>query len=88
MIRFLANEYDDTSCALFPFLGSYLQVLKKLKKINPESINKDNLAALLRTLIFKMKYDEDEEYKCGPDAGEDEALFIDLRKVNTNLRKH
>jgi exportin-T len=80
LIDFLSNEYDDTTAALSPFLSSYLLILKKVKRSNIASISTDKLLSLLRVLIQKSKYDVTETYHFGPKAGEDEALFIELRK--------
>ncbi|KAJ3361329.1 hypothetical protein HDU91_003982 [Kappamyces sp. JEL0680] len=78
MLQYLGNEYDDTAAMLLPFVSSYLSVLKKVKK-TVGSISKDSVASLLEVLALKMKYDSDEEYRL-EDAGEEEALFLEMRK--------
>jgi exportin-T len=85
LLKYLANEYDDTTMALFPFLGNYLLLLKRVRRANAQGISNENLRSLLEVLALKMKYDEEEEYKIGTDAGEDEALFLEVRK---SLRIH
>jgi len=80
MLKLLANEYDDTSSALFPFVNSYTSLLKQQKKVNFADIPnyQQDILELLKVIISKMKYDEDIEFSFGED--EDEALFIEMRK--------
>jgi exportin-T len=80
MLKLLANEYDDTSSALFPFVTSYTNLLKQQKKINFADVPnfQQDILELLKVIISKMKYDEDIEFSFGED--EDEALFIEMRK--------
>lgn len=80
MLKLLANEYDDTSSALFPFVTSYTDLLKQQKKIGFSDIPnfQQDILELLKVIISKMKYDEDIEFSFGED--EDEALFIEMRK--------
>ncbi|TPX64921.1 hypothetical protein SpCBS45565_g05557 [Spizellomyces sp. 'palustris'] len=88
LIQFLANEYDDTSSVLFPYLQAYTDVLKQYIKLGGQGSAKpleENLIALLRTVVLKMKYDEGEEHEFGQQAGELDALFMELRQ---NLKKH
>ncbi|KAI9202178.1 armadillo-type protein [Polychytrium aggregatum] len=78
----LSNEYDDTTLIVFDFLEHYLAVLKRQKKLAGGQISeqlRDNLVALLRVLVMKMNCDED-SFQFGEDAGESEALFLDMRK--------
>jgi exportin-T len=78
LLKYLANEYDDTTSALFPFLSGYLLLLKRVRRMSTQGISNDNLRSLLEVLAIKMKYDEDEEYGMGD--GEDESLFMDVRR--------
>jgi len=80
MLKLLANEYDDTSSALFPFVTSYTNLLKQQKKVGFVDIPnfQEDILELLKVIISKMKYDEDIEFSFGED--EDEALFIEMRK--------
>ncbi|KAI8926197.1 armadillo-type protein [Entophlyctis helioformis] len=80
LLKYLANEYDDTVSALLSFVGSFLLLIRRLKKDAPGHNIRDNLYQLLQVLITKMKYLDDDEFKIGSDAGESEALFIELRK--------
>lgn len=78
-LKYLANEYDDTSSALFPFIGQYLVLLKRLKKASGGQLfaTKERLSQLLEVLAIKMKYDEEVDYS---DDSEEEALFLQMRK--------
>lgn len=81
LIEFLANEYDDTTTALTPYLAAYLLILKRLRRANQPSISAEKLLALTQVLVQKSKYDASQDYSFGPDAGEDEALFLEMRKM-------
>ncbi|KAJ3091721.1 pre-tRNA nuclear export protein [Quaeritorhiza haematococci] len=88
LVKFLADEYDDTSSAMFPFLGAYLMLLKRQVKESGGKLSESlqpNVMALLRVVIMKMKCDEEEQAGFGEEAGEDEALFSEMRK---NLKVH
>ncbi|RKO91340.1 armadillo-type protein [Blyttiomyces helicus] len=92
LIAFLKHEYDDVSSELFPFVASYTMLLKTQKKlVGPAGVlsfletYQPNLVALLNVIIHKMKYDEEEVYDFGENAGESEALFVEMRK---NLKVH
>lgn len=73
LLRYLSNEYDDTTSAMFPFLTQYLLLLKRGK--GPVD---GKVKALLEVVVVKMKYDAELEYL---DDDEEEALFQDMRKV-------
>ncbi|KAJ3174228.1 pre-tRNA nuclear export protein [Geranomyces variabilis] len=88
LVKYLGSETDEASTNLFPFLQAYTTVLKSYIRIKGEdSIHqfKDNILALLRTIILKMKYDEDANHAFGDAAGPTDAEFIEMRK---NLKKH
>ncbi|KAJ3280160.1 pre-tRNA nuclear export protein [Borealophlyctis nickersoniae] len=83
LIKLFGNEYDDTTSVLFPFLDKYLAVIKKEKRAGGDLAlerYEANLLELLRVVIFKMKYDEEEDWQFGAGAGEDEAAFSEMRK--------
>jgi exportin-T len=80
LLKFLSNEYDDTTSALFSFLSAYLLMIKRVRRMGIPGISNDNLRSLLQVLASKMKYDLNEEYRVGDAAGEDEALFAEMRK--------
>lgn len=40
----------------------------------------ESMVTLLRVILAKTKYDEEEEYSFGKNAGEDEALFQEMRR--------
>ncbi|KAI8097196.1 armadillo-type protein [Halteromyces radiatus] len=85
LLKFLANEYDDTTTAVFPFVNDVLSILKKQKKAMQQftQAQRELLGSLLSVVIRKMKYDEDTEWGNDEDEPEEEALFTELRK---NLR--
>lgn len=91
LVKYLGNEYDDTSSVLLPFLHSYSTVMKAHTKLRGEGALqtiKENLMALLRTIVLKMKYDEDENHEFGQDASDVDALFIEMRQVCICLFEH
>jgi exportin-T len=92
LLRFLSDEYDDTSMAVFPFLNElFFQVhplvnLAKLTsksrrsvKVGVEVFNREFLQALLQALFQKLRYDNEAQTLENDDSGE-EAEFHDLRK--------
>ncbi|KAJ3256087.1 pre-tRNA nuclear export protein [Boothiomyces macroporosus] len=81
LLKYISSEHDETTSALFPFLGSYLLLLKRLKRLNVEGIPQESLAALLHSLVAKLKYDPEAEYRIKEDSGEDEASFTEMRKA-------
>ncbi|SAM06431.1 hypothetical protein [Absidia glauca] len=85
LLKFLANEYDDTTTAVFPFVSDVLSIYKKQKKaMQPlTQAQLEILGSLLTVIIGKMKYDEDTDWGTDEDEPEEEALFAELRK---NLR--
>ncbi|ORX52334.1 Xpo1-domain-containing protein [Hesseltinella vesiculosa] len=85
LLKFLANEYDDTTTAVFAFVNDLMVIFKKQKKtMRPFSPSQlELLGSLLGVFIAKMKYDEDTEWGSEEDEPDEEALFAELRK---NLR--
>ncbi|KAJ3271577.1 pre-tRNA nuclear export protein [Terramyces sp. JEL0728] len=81
LLKYISSNHEETTSALFQFLGSYLLLLKRLKRLNIEGISQDSLATLLQTLVAKLKYDPETEYRVKEDSGEDEAIFTELRKA-------
>ncbi|CAO3695345.1 unnamed protein product [Rhizopus microsporus] len=85
LLKFLANEYDDTSSAVFPFVNDMLYILKKQKK-QMQAFSQGQhefLGSLLNVVIMKMRYDEETDWGNDEDEPEEEALFFEMRK---NLR--
>ncbi|KDQ59267.1 hypothetical protein JAAARDRAFT_127823 [Jaapia argillacea MUCL 33604] len=81
MLRFMSDEYDDTSSTVFPMLQTLLSNYKKSRKISSEPIEDSKrsfLASLLRVILEKMKWDLDSD----PDDmdEDDKAAFEGLRK--------
>ncbi|KAG0985485.1 hypothetical protein G6F29_003983 [Rhizopus arrhizus] len=85
LLKFLSNEYDDTSSAVFPFVNDMLYIFKKQKRqIQPFSQGQHEfMASLLNVVILKLRYDEDTDWGTDEDEPEEEALFFEMRK---NLR--
>ncbi|KAI8365847.1 armadillo-type protein [Choanephora cucurbitarum] len=85
LLKFLANEYDDTSSAVFPFVNDMLYLFKRQKKqMQPFSQGQHEfLGSLLNVVIIKLRYDNDTEWDTDEDEPEEEALFFEMRK---NLR--
>ncbi|KIJ50979.1 hypothetical protein M422DRAFT_27087 [Sphaerobolus stellatus SS14] len=82
MIRFLADEYDDTASTVFPMLTSLFQTYKRIKKNNTnEPIDPEKrafLKQLLDTILEKMKWDSEDDPE---DMDEDDfAAFDGMRK--------
>lgn len=88
-IRFLADEYDDTSLTVITFLQSIMALYKKEKKRAAQTHltqeKAEFLVKLLETTFAKLRYFSDEEWGGDDDDedGEDEVVtaFLDLRKV-------
>ncbi|QSL64544.1 hypothetical protein MERGE_001845 [Pneumocystis wakefieldiae] len=80
LLRFLSDEYDETSSAVFPALTELLTLFRKQKKIGQiESSRKDLLESILNTLIMKTKYDESLDWL--NDRKTDEYIeFLEMRK--------
>jgi exportin-T len=86
-LTLLADEYDDTSSALFPFTSAYLTLMKRIvsKKGGLEGLAVHNFSELVRVVVVKMRYPEDgytAVYGEGVEVSDDEALFQELRKVS------
>ncbi|CDS03104.1 hypothetical protein LRAMOSA00506 [Lichtheimia ramosa] len=85
LLKFLADEYDDTSTAVFAFVNDILAILKKQKRtMQPYTQSQQEfLGSLLSVVIMKMKYDDESDWGNDEDEPEEEALFMEMRK---NLR--
>ena len=57
VLDFLGHDYDDVSLQVFPFLQLFLLLCKKV----PALATDDLLSTILRKVIDKMKYDEDDD---------------------------
>jgi exportin-T len=79
LLRFLADEYDETSMAVFPFLTELLMQSRRAKRNTLDILDRDFLQALLNAIFKKMRYDDESSYPLDNDSGE-EADFQDLRK--------
>ncbi|KAH9928319.1 armadillo-type protein [Fomitopsis serialis] len=81
MLRFMADEYDDTASTVFPFLQNVLGNYKRARKTSAEPLEESKrtfLTSLLRVVLQKLKWEEDSD----PDDmdEDDKAAFDDLRK--------
>lgn len=70
VLEFLGHEYDDVSQQVFSFIQAYLLLGKKM----PALCLGELLSTLLRKVIFKMKYDEED------DGLEIDEQFADVRQ--------
>ncbi|GAA5810830.1 hypothetical protein MFLAVUS_004257 [Mucor flavus] len=85
LLQFLANEFDDTSSAVFPFVNDMLYIYKRQKK-QQQSLSQGQhefLVSLLNVVVVKLRYDDETEWDADEDEPEEEALFFEMRK---NLR--
>jgi exportin-T len=86
VLRFLADEYDDTASAVFSYTNAILSLYKKEKKRVVQSSTtlsdeqKKFLSQLLNVVLAKMKYSSESEWSGGEDD-EDSAAFATMRKV-------
>ncbi|KIJ62794.1 hypothetical protein HYDPIDRAFT_113893 [Hydnomerulius pinastri MD-312] len=81
MLRFMADEYDDTCSTIFPLLQTVLANYKKARKVSSDPLDdttRSFLTSLLDVILQKMKWDKDED-PADMDE-EDIAAFDGLRK--------
>ncbi|KAI0077912.1 ARM repeat-containing protein [Panus rudis PR-1116 ss-1] len=81
MLRFMADEYDDTCSTVFPLLQNVLAGYKRVRKTSSEPLDETKrsfLTSLLRVVLEKLKWDEEAD----PDEmdEDDKAAFDELRK--------
>ncbi|KAG9091743.1 pre-tRNA nuclear export protein [Ceratobasidium sp. UAMH 11750] len=85
MLRFLADDYDDTSSSVFPMLSQIFVVYKRAKKNSPQThltpAKRTFLLQTLEILLRKMRWDPDEDPEDldDDDRGAFENLRSDLR---------
>ncbi|KAF9818874.1 hypothetical protein IEO21_02530 [Rhodonia placenta] len=81
MLRFMADEYDDTCSTVFPLLQTILTSHKRSRKTSTEPLEESKrtfLTSLLRVVLEKLKWEEDSDPE---DMEEDDkAAFESLRK--------
>ncbi|EKM58374.1 uncharacterized protein PHACADRAFT_117257 [Phanerochaete carnosa HHB-10118-sp] len=81
LLRFMADEYDDTCSTVFPFLQAILGSYKRLRKSTTEPLDdakRGFLASLLQVVLQKLKWDVEADPE---DMDEDDKIaFEDLRK--------
>ncbi|KAA1467486.1 ARM repeat-containing protein [Dentipellis sp. KUC8613] len=81
MLRFMADDYDDTCSTIFPMLQTVLGNYKRSRKVSTGPIDEQKrafLVSLLSVILQKMRWDEDAD----PDDidEDDKAAFEGLRK--------
>lgn len=69
ILEFLGHEYDDVSQQVYPFIQLNLLLSKKI----PALTSDDLLSTLLKKVIGKMKYDEED------DGFEEDEQFFEVR---------
>ena len=81
MIRFLSDEYDETSSTVISCLTDLLTLMRKKVKSNSSFLSENAvmLPLILDTVVAKIRYDETFEWG-NEDTRTDEAEFQDLRK--------
>ncbi|TCD61869.1 pre-tRNA nuclear export protein [Steccherinum ochraceum] len=81
MLRFMADEYDDTCSTVFPLLQAVLGSFKRIRKSSSEPLDEAKrsfLNTLLGVILQKLKWEEDADPE---DMDEDDrAAFEELRK--------
>ncbi|KAJ7903544.1 armadillo-type protein [Mycena olivaceomarginata] len=80
MLRFMADEYDDTCSTVFPLLHVILTSYKRSRKTSSEptdATKRSFLTSLLQVILTKMKWDEEADLE-DPDE-DDNAEFETMR---------
>ncbi|KAI9566771.1 armadillo-type protein [Boletus coccyginus] len=81
MLRFMADDYDDTCSTVFPLLQTVLANYKRTRKVSSDALDNDTrsfLSSLLDVVLRKMRWDKDED---PADLDEDDVVAFDgLRK--------
>ncbi|KAI0749767.1 ARM repeat-containing protein [Daedaleopsis nitida] len=81
MLRFMADEYDDTCSTIFPLLQTILLSYKRQRKSSTEPLDPQKrsfLTSLLNVILDKLKWDEETDPE---DMDEDDEMaFDELRK--------
>lgn len=77
MLRFLGDDDDDVSAAIFEFCHSYLGLLKQLNGSSIVEGHKKYVKEFLVVVISKMKFDESYDFE---NESDEEAEFQEFRK--------
>ncbi|KAJ7170663.1 armadillo-type protein [Mycena crocata] len=89
ILRFMADDYDDTCCTVFPLLQTILGSYKRSRKLSSEPLDDSKrsfLTSLLQVILVKLKWEEETDLE-DPDE-DDIAEFEGLRKDLRNLMDH
>ncbi|SJL09633.1 probable Exportin-T [Armillaria ostoyae] len=86
LLRFMADEYDDTSSTVFPLLQAILANYKRSRKVSSDPLDESKrsfLSSLLQVILAKMKWDPEAD----PDDldEDDNAEFEKLRRELRNF---
>ncbi|CAB4426788.1 unnamed protein product [Rhizophagus irregularis] len=82
LLKFLANEYDDVSCAVFSFVSALQAIFKKQKKQagSLAGSQREFIDSLLKVIVIKMKYDDETDWGGTEEDEVEEAEFLEMRK--------
>ncbi|KAF9532610.1 KapM protein [Crepidotus variabilis] len=84
LLRFMADEYDDTCSTVFTLLSTILGQYKRARKSSAEPLDdtkRNFLTSLLQVILTKLKWDEDPDLD---DADEDD--ITEFEKMRKDLR--
>ncbi|KAJ7650297.1 armadillo-type protein [Roridomyces roridus] len=66
LLRFMADEYDDTCSTVFPFLQTILASYRRSRKKPTDPLDDNKrafLTSLLQVILVKMKWEEDTDFE-------------------------
>ncbi|KAF9003929.1 armadillo-type protein [Cyathus striatus] len=84
MLRFLADDYDDTCCTVFPMLQVILSSYKRARRTSAEPLDdtkRSFLNSLMEVILTKMKWEEEADPE---DVEDDDTTEFD--KMRKELR--
>ncbi|GJJ08694.1 hypothetical protein Clacol_002913 [Clathrus columnatus] len=86
MLRFMSDEYDDTSSTVFPLLTNLFTAYKRIKKNNSDEListeKRTFLKQVLDVVLEKMKWDSDDDPE---DMDEDDSAAFDLLRKDLRI---
>ncbi|KAF9444820.1 ARM repeat-containing protein [Macrolepiota fuliginosa MF-IS2] len=84
MLRFMADEYDDTASTIFPLLQVVLASYKRDRRSTTEPLSESRrsfLTSLLQVILAKLKWEE----RSDPDDSDDDDV-VEFDKMRKDLR--
>ncbi|KXN89108.1 Exportin-T [Leucoagaricus sp. SymC.cos] len=84
MLRFMADEYDDTASTIFPLLQVILAIYKRERRSTTEPLSESRrsfLTSLLQVILAKLKWEE----RSDPDDSDDDDV-VEFDKMRKDLR--